>query len=238
LRRIHCHPNFLGLLSSAIFTPSCKCLALSGSSTGVCVNIGGDYSSTEGLGQEVHENLGEGNVSFIALGSRGRCYIKYTNGDYVLDGTVGRQLKNDLGNPDLGNVLSLSFGSSADSYFLLLRDSYTYCDIPAELETAMNSKTRTSRRFFASSTRNLPVDGVEDVRIVRSMLPRVVVRRVSLGPCGEYFVRWSDGDYQLGSQFEDVYRGVEGVVAAGGRIENVLFGERGTFVIRYSEGGG
>ena len=169
----------------------------------------GGHAWSSGLPKLLHNKLnGRGQRKhpwpvYLSMGSLGRYYLQFADGSYQFCANEGVQAKLS----ELRNISSVSFGASANSYFIVqAAGGYSYSGIPTGMHTAINTN-KYKKKCFAN---------------------------VSLGPGGEWFVRWTDGSWKGGGWPDDLNERWKELERSGRTVKQILFGPASTWFIRYS----
>lgn len=142
--------------------------------------------------------------SYVSLGSRDRYFVTFYDGTFIYKGPKGldRELKKVEASP-----LSVAFGSSWDTFFIVYHDGSWKCqgrEIPEELEEKLADRG-----------------------------DRPDLSCVNLGPNGEWFLRARNGRLWWGGISHELDTAIQELLAAGNYLNFLNFGEDGSYLVTY-----
>jgi cell division protein FtsB len=125
------------------FTPFTSCVAVGDNGMHICLYDNGGYAYSSGLYNNLHKKLHSRaswhpSPDYVALGSNGRYYIRFTNGKSEW---VGPNNLSTLLQQDNRRVKSVAFGEDWEDYFVVFEGGgYEYVGCPSGLEQKINAR--------------------------------------------------------------------------------------------------
>ena len=168
----------------------------------------GESAWSSGLPKGLHNKLNGRQRSlpaptYIAMGTKGRYYLQFACGEVIWGGDFGDH-EFDASVRRMNDVVCVAFGEYATSWFIVQSGGgYSYQGIPTALCDAVKKNEHKT------------------------------IEHVSLGPKGEWWIRWEDGGSSASGMSDKCSKAWD-KIANNFNIKRVLYGPDDDWFIRYS----
>lgn len=142
--------------------------------------------------------------AYISLGTRERYFVAFYDGTFSYKGPKGldKELRKLTKPP-----LSVAFGSSYDSFFIVLQDG-----------------------CWKSQGRGIPMELEEKLAASKE---RIELTCINIGPSGEWFMQSQNGRVSWGGVSEEMDEAIQELLDEGHVVNFLDFGENGSYFVSY-----
>lgn len=146
--------------------------------------------------------------TYCVLGSHNRYYAEYK--DHRPSWKACDKLQQLL--TEGGKVSCIAFGKGKDDFFIKFENGKAYWEgLPKEVNNILTAQ---------SSGKSNHLDNID---------------KVSLGPKGEWYVRFTDGNHHAGNLSDKAKREIRELNEKSRKIRDILFGGKDTYMIRFDK---